>query len=83
MPRKDPVTALAASFGIALRERREALGLSQEKLGFRVDLDRTYVSGVERGVRNPTLAVMMRLAKGLKTPLSTLVRSAERKVGRR
>ena len=83
MPRIDPVTALAIKFGLALRERRKALRLSQEELGFECELDRTYVSGVERGVRNPTLAVMMRLAKGLKMPLSTLVRTAERKVGRK
>jgi len=42
------------------------MGLSQEELGFDSDLDRTYISGIERGVRNPTLAVILRLSKALR-----------------
>jgi len=38
VPPKDPVAALASEFGRAIRERREALGLSQEELGFRIDV---------------------------------------------
>lgn len=45
---------------------REELGLSQEELGFEAGLHRTYVSGIERGIRNPTVTVLARLAKGLK-----------------
>lgn len=40
--------------------------MSQEKLALEADLDRTYVSGVERGVRNPTIVVVARIAKALK-----------------
>jgi transcriptional regulator with XRE-family HTH domain len=54
------------------------LDLSQEELGFRAGLDRTYVSGVERGVRNPTLKVVGRLAKALGTPASKLLAAAQR-----
>lgn len=45
-----------------LRRLRKAAGLSQEELAHRAGLDRTYVSGVERGVRNPTVLVLQDLA---------------------
>lgn len=61
-----------------MRNRRESLTLSQEELCFRSDLDRTYISGVERGVRNPTLKTMVRLADALKIKLDELVGSAQR-----
>ena len=52
--------------GRNVRRLREEVGLSQEKLALEADLDRTYVSGVERGVRNPTIVVVARIAKALK-----------------
>ncbi|HET6203379.1 MAG TPA: helix-turn-helix transcriptional regulator [Planctomycetota bacterium] len=73
-PRRD----LLAAFGRAIRRARRARGLSQEVLGFEAELDRTYVSGVERGVRNPTVRVVARLASALGVRPSTLFRSAER-----
>jgi transcriptional regulator with XRE-family HTH domain len=59
-------------FGENVRGLREALGLSQEKLGERADLDRTYISGVERGVRNLSMLSAVRLAKALKTSVAEL-----------
>jgi len=46
----------------ALREQQQ---LSQEELGFKAEIDRTYISGVERGVRNPTVTVLARIGKAL------------------
>lgn len=51
--------------GQNLRRYRKAAGLSQEELAHRARLDRTYVSGVERGVRNPTVVVLQELASAL------------------
>jgi len=51
--------------GRDLKRYREAAGLSQEALAFECGLHRTYVSGVERGVRNPTVVVLERLAQPL------------------
>jgi transcriptional regulator with XRE-family HTH domain len=55
-----------------VRKERLKLGISQEELGFRTGLDRTYISGIERGERNPTLVNIGRIAKGLKIELPEL-----------
>ena len=57
-----------------VRRLREQLGLSQEQLAFETDLHRTYISGVERGVRNPTVLVIDRLASALNVPPYLLLR---------
>jgi transcriptional regulator with XRE-family HTH domain len=77
-PRAPEVRAFLRRFGAAVRAQREARGLSQEDLGFEADLDRTYVSGVERGVRNPTVVTIFALAKALRVQPSRLVTSAEK-----
>jgi len=75
MPRaSSPLSA----FGRAIRELRLAQGISQEELGYRSGLDRTYVGGIERGERNPTLGSILRLAAGLALPVSTIVDRFER-----
>jgi transcriptional regulator with XRE-family HTH domain len=51
--------------GPAFRQLREEAGLSQEGLALEAGLDRTYVSGIERGRRNPSLKSMQRLAEQL------------------
>jgi transcriptional regulator with XRE-family HTH domain len=68
---------LPTAFGQVLRQQRVNAGFSQEELAFRCGLDRTYVSGVERGIRNPTLQSAGRLALGVGVPLSTLIKEAE------
>lgn len=68
-PFKDPTLR---KFGDNVRSRREAQDLSQEQLAERADLDRTYISGVERGVRNLSLNSVVRIAKALKTSASDL-----------
>ena len=59
--------------GARVQRLRQAQGLSQEELADRADLHRTYVSGVERGVRNPTVTVLEKLAQGLQTSPPDLV----------
>lgn len=56
-----------------LRRLRAERGWSQEEMADRAGLHRTYVSGLERGVRNPTLTVLARLAKALGVPASALL----------
>lgn len=52
--------------GRNVRRRRIELGLTQEYLALDADLDLTYVGGIERGVRNPSVLVLVRLAHALK-----------------
>ncbi|PZR07485.1 MAG: XRE family transcriptional regulator [Azospirillum brasilense] len=66
---RDPRVAL----GERVNALRVALGLSQEDFAAQVGLDRTYVSGIERGLRNPTLLVLLRLAQALEVPVTELL----------
>jgi len=60
-------------FGKRLRQLREERGWSQEEFADRAGLHRTYVSAVERGVRNSTLSVIERLAKALGVSLAEML----------
>lgn len=77
MATRDPAAAFLRAFGRAVRERRTRMKLSQEDLGFRSEMDRTYVSGVERGVRNATLKVVLRLSAALGADPADLMAEAQ------
>ena len=51
--------------GLNVRRLRLEKGWSQEQLADEVDLHRTYISGIERGVRNPTVKIVAQLAARL------------------
>jgi transcriptional regulator with XRE-family HTH domain len=51
--------------GLNVKRIRSERGWSQEKLGFESGLDRTYISGIERGARNPTVRVLKEIADAL------------------
>lgn len=63
--------------GIALRNYREATGLSQEQLSFKANLHRTYVGSVERGERNVSLINIIALCKALKVKPSELFKKLD------
>lgn len=67
-------------FGQVLRELREEKKLSQEKLAEYCDLDRTYISLLERGLRQPTITTVFSLSKALDIQPSTLVQIVEAKL---
>jgi transcriptional regulator with XRE-family HTH domain len=70
------IPAHRIAFGERLRDlRREHGWASQEAFAHHVGLDRTYISGLERGRRNPTLDVIVKLAAGLDTTASELLAS--------
>ncbi len=68
---------VSKQFGAAVRDRRAAARLSQEKLAESAGLHPTYISMVERGIRNPTLDVAARIAKALKISLPRLIEQAQ------
>ncbi|WP_441252613.1 helix-turn-helix domain-containing protein [Tardiphaga sp. 71_E8_N1_1] len=57
-----------------IRRLRVARGLSQEVLAVDAEIDRTYVSRLERGLENPSVAVLERLAKALSANIEELFR---------
>ena len=59
--------------GLNLVRIRRGQGLTQEQLEARSDVSQQYLSGVESGVRNPTLVILVRLAKALNVGLFTLL----------
>jgi transcriptional regulator with XRE-family HTH domain len=59
--------------GANVRQIREGQGISQEELADRAGIHRTYISGVERGIRNPTVTVLEKIAKALKVKAAILL----------
>ncbi len=59
--------------GLNLKRFREEQGYSQESFADHCGLHRTYISGIERGVRNPTVIILDRIAKALKVPAGQLL----------
>jgi len=68
---------LRLAFGRAVRAQRVTRGWSQERLAAEAGLDRTYISGLERGVRNPALSTQERIAAALGVTVQELVAQAE------
>lgn len=64
---------LLIALGQAVRQRRTALGLSQEELAHRAGLHRTYIGSLERGERNVAFLNLIRLADALECPLEALL----------
>ena len=68
---------LQRKFGLVLKELRLEKGLSQESLANQSDIDRTYISDIEKGERNISLKVIERLAETLQISLSELFKKIE------
>jgi transcriptional regulator with XRE-family HTH domain len=60
--------------GANIGRLRRAKGLTQEELAFRAQIDLTYMGGIERGKRNPSLLVLMSIAKALSVELPDLLK---------
>ncbi len=70
--------AIVRRLGNAVRRRRVAAGLSQEALARAARVHPTYISLVERGLRDPKLSSVKRIARGRKVGAGELVAEAER-----
>ena len=68
-----PSDHIPTLFGQVLREQRNTRGISQEALALSANVDRTFVSQMERGIRQPTITTLMKLAGALGIQPSTLV----------
>ncbi len=74
MPKRN---GILAALGRNVRRRREARELTQEKLAEKAGLDPTYISGIERGLRNPGIKNVARLAKALGFTTSELCKGVD------
>jgi transcriptional regulator with XRE-family HTH domain len=76
-PKNVNKATLQRAFGNLIRRRREVATLTQEALAGAAGIHRTYISLLERGARAPTIEVVRRLAKALKTSMTSLIAELE------
>jgi transcriptional regulator with XRE-family HTH domain len=69
---------IGVAFGKVLRQKRKDAGLTQEQLAHEADVQRNYVSLIERGIHSPTIAVLFKLASALRCQPSDLVSDLEK-----
>lgn len=72
------ITDIGQIFGEVLRRYRSDRNISQEELAHRADVDRTFVSRLERGVRQPTITTLIGLGQALGISAADLVRETEK-----
>jgi transcriptional regulator with XRE-family HTH domain len=77
-PEPEGPAALQMPVASVIRRLRTGLGMSQEAFADRIAMHRTYYSGIERGQRNLTLRSLERISEGLGTPVSEVIRLAEK-----
>jgi transcriptional regulator with XRE-family HTH domain len=77
------IPRLQNTFGQVLKELRNENGLSQQQLAFDSELDRTYISLLERGLRLPTLGTIFKIAEVLKLSPSDMVTRVEKSLKRK
>ena len=68
---------LEAAFGSVVKQLRTEKGLSQENLAFDSGLDRSYISQLECGLRQPSLLTIFQIAKALQVPPAKIMESVE------
>ncbi len=71
---KSSLKSATASLSTRVRERRKALGLTQEDLAALAGIDRTYASQIERKVANPSLGIICALADVLECEVADFFR---------
>ena len=75
MPKRDPTLT---AFGRNVARLRADRGFSQDKLAEKADIDRTYLSGIERGVRNPGIKAVLKLCRALRVRMDVLCAGVEK-----
>lgn len=68
---------ISSAFGKVLRQKRKEAGLTQEQLGLEAHVQRNFVSLIERGVNQPTITVVFKLAHALRCQPSDLMVEVE------
>lgn len=79
MPTPSPKHALdpvLVALGKAISSARKSQGVSQEELAHRSEIDRSYMSAIERGTQNPGVMAIVKIAKAIGIPISELFAKA-------
>lgn len=71
---RDSERTIERALGAVVRRSREARGVSQDQLAEVCELDRTYISAIERGLRNVSLNAVRQIAEGLDLSFAQLLR---------
>lgn len=80
-PSRDP--DLISAFAAAIKARRLELGLTQEDLAGRIEIDRPFITLMESATKQPSISVLWRLASGLDLTVSELAASVDQHLARR
>ncbi len=70
---KNTYTKSVDNLAKAVKEHRNRLGLSQEAFAYEAEIDRTYVSQIERGIANPSLSVIAKIADVFRLEIKDLL----------
>ena len=73
------MTDIKIRIGKRIKELRNSTGISQEQLGFKAELDRTYITGVESGKRNISIVALEKIILALGSDLPTFFNAVETK----
>lgn len=65
-------TKILKKFGESVKKRRKEINMSQEELAYKSGIHRTYMSFIERGLRNPSLLIIFKISRVLKIKLPEL-----------
>jgi transcriptional regulator with XRE-family HTH domain len=68
---------LETALSTILKEKRNHIGISQEELAHRCNIDRTYISMIERGKRKPTLNILFKICDALYIKPSAFIKEVE------
>lgn len=77
---KEDKAKILNALGKIVKNRRKSINISQEELAEQSGLDRTYISGVERGVRNPSLTALLSLSQGMHISVAQLLEDLENNI---
>lgn len=69
----EPFHHLQHTLAFNIKEKRKELGVTQEQLALDAEIDRTYVSQIERGIGNPSLLILVKIAHRLDTDVLALL----------
>lgn len=75
------ITSPSAAFGLVLRDLRKLRNMSQEELALESDLQRNYISLIERGINQPTITTIFKLAAALEVSPSAMLSLVEAQAG--